>query len=87
MLHDIWTNEWVILAVRTLVITFATRFVLDIVASPIVRAERPRSIWTTLLGWSFALLMAAYLYGGTIGVLAGLVACVAHTIDMVREGG
>ncbi|MDR3707143.1 MAG: hypothetical protein P4L33_02500 [Capsulimonadaceae bacterium] len=85
MLHDILTNEWVHLAIRTLAITFASRIVLDLATSPVVSDDHTGVFWSALLGWSVAVLLAAWAFGSALGVVAALVACVAHTAGVMRR--
>jgi hypothetical protein len=84
-MHDLLANDWVRLAIRTLAITFIGRLILDIATSWVISEDRSGVVASVLAGWSAAVILAADIYGGGLGVLAGIVACLWHITLVLRE--
>jgi len=82
---DLLTNQWLLLGVKTFAVTFVARFVLDIATGWIVAEQRSAVIGCVLAGWSAAVLLAAFVYAGWVGVLAGIVACIWHIASILRD--
>ena len=82
---DLLTDQWLLLGIKTFAVTFVARFVLDYATSWTVDEQRSAVIGCVLAGWSAAVLLAAYVFGGWLGVLAAIVACIWHIASIFRD--
>jgi hypothetical protein len=83
--RELLVNQWFLLCIKILAITFIGRFVLDAATSWTINERRSGVVVSVLTGWSAAVVFAAGLYASGLGVLAALVACTWHIVEILRE--